>query len=52
MTQVKQFKPFEEKKGVCTSLKEWALDILQPNQEFQWKVLCVNDPETAQRWIE
>ncbi len=50
ITQVKQFKPFEEKKGVCTSLEEWALHILQPNTEFQLQVLYVNDPETAQRW--
>jgi hypothetical protein len=28
ITQVKQFKPFTEKKGVCTSLEEWALRIL------------------------
>jgi hypothetical protein len=48
ITQVKQFKPFEEKKGVCTSLEEWALCILQPNKEFQMKVLHVTDPETAQ----
>ncbi len=31
-TQVKQFKPFEKKKGVCTSLEEWALPILQPKE--------------------
>jgi hypothetical protein len=50
ITQVKQFKPFEEKKGVCISLEEWALHILQPNKEFQLKVLYVNDPEIAQHW--
>jgi hypothetical protein len=37
ITQVKHFKPFEEKKVVCTSLKEWALCILQPNKSFNWK---------------
>jgi hypothetical protein len=50
ITQVKQFNPFKEKKGVCTSLEEWALRILQSNQEFQLKVLYVNDPEKAQHW--
>ncbi len=50
-TKNKQFKPFEEIKGVCTpSLEEWALHILQPDQEFQLKELYDNDPETAQRW--
>ncbi len=49
ITKIKQFKPFEEIKGVCTSLEEWALCILQPDQEFQLKELYDNDPETAQR---
>ncbi len=31
-------------------MEEWALCILQPNQEFQLKELYDNDPETAQRW--
>ncbi len=31
-------------------MEEWALRILQPNQEFQLKVLYLNDPETAQHW--
>jgi hypothetical protein len=49
ITKIKQFKPFEEIKGVCTSLEEeWALPILQPDQEFQLKELYDNDPETAQ----
>jgi hypothetical protein len=48
--RVKQFKPFEEIKGDCTSLEEWALRILQPNQEFQLKKLYDNEPETAQHW--
>jgi hypothetical protein len=39
ITKIKQFKPFEGIKGVCTSLEEWALCILQPNQEFQLKEL-------------
>ncbi len=50
ITKIKQFKPFEEIKGVCTSLEEWALRILQPDQEFQLKELYNDDPETAQRW--
>jgi hypothetical protein len=49
-TQVKQFKPFKEKKGVCASLEEWALRSLQPSQEFQLRIAYVNDPETAQHW--
>ncbi len=31
-------------------MEEWALCILQPDQEFQLKELYDNDPETAQRW--
>jgi hypothetical protein len=31
-------------------LEELALRILQPNEEFQLKVLYVNDPETVQHW--
>ncbi len=50
ITKIKQFKPFEEIKGVSTSLEEWALRILQPDQEFQLKELYNKDPETAQRW--
>ncbi len=50
ITKIKQFKPFEEIKGVCTSLEEWALRILQPDQEFQLKELYNNDTETAQHW--
>jgi hypothetical protein len=30
ITKITQFKPSEEIKGVCTSLEEWALRILQP----------------------
>ncbi len=50
ITKIKQFKPFEEIKGVCTSLEELALHILQPNQEFQLKELYNNDLETAHHW--
>ncbi len=50
ITKIKQFKPFEEIKGVCKSLEEWVLCILQPDQEFQLKELYNNDPETAQQW--
>ena len=47
---IKQFKPFEEIKGVCTSLEEQALRILQPDQEFQLKELYDNDAETTRHW--
>jgi hypothetical protein len=50
ITKIKQFKPFEEIKGVCTSLEESALRILKPNQELQLKELYDNDPEIAQHW--
>jgi hypothetical protein len=41
ITKITQFKPSEEITGVCTSLEEWALPILQPEkeQEFQLKEL-------------
>jgi hypothetical protein len=39
ITKINQYKPFEEIKGVCTSLEEWALCIQQPDQEFQLKEL-------------
>jgi hypothetical protein len=52
ITKITQFKPSEEIKGVCTSLEEWALRILQPekDQEFQLKELYDNDAETTRRW--
>ncbi len=50
ITKIKQFKPFEKIKGVCTSLEEWVLHILQPDEEFQLNELYNNDPETAQHW--
>jgi hypothetical protein len=52
ITKITQFKPSEEIKGVCTSLEEWGLRILQPekDQEFQLKELYDNDAETTLRW--
>ncbi len=52
ITKITQFKPSEETKGVCTSLEEWALYILQPekDQEFQLKKLYNNDAETTWHW--
>jgi hypothetical protein len=52
ITKITQFKPSDEIKGVCTSLEEWGLRILQPeqDQEFQLKELYNNDAETTQRW--
>ena len=51
ITKITQFKPFEEIKGVCTGLEEWALRILQPekDQEFQLKELYDNDAERNER---
>ncbi len=34
ITHVKDFKPLENRDGVCTSLKEWALRILTPDKKF------------------
>jgi hypothetical protein len=52
ITKITQFKPSEEIKGVCASLEEWVLRILQPDQdqEFQLKELYDNDAETTRRW--
>ncbi len=52
ITKITQFKPSEEIKGVCTSLEEWALCILQPekDQEFQLKEVYDKDAETTRRW--
>jgi hypothetical protein len=52
ITKITQFKHPEEIKGVCTSLEEWALHILQPekDQEFQLKELLDNDAETTRHW--
>ncbi len=52
ITKITQFKPSEEFKGVCTSLEEWALCILQPkkDQEFQLKERYNNDADTTWHW--
>jgi hypothetical protein len=52
ITKITQFKSSEEIKGVCTSLEEWALHILQPekDQDFQLKELYNNDAETTRCW--
>jgi hypothetical protein len=34
ITNVTEFKPLEDKKGVMTSLEEWALRILRPSKSF------------------
>jgi hypothetical protein len=49
ITKIKQFKPKEDIKGVCTSLEEWALRILYPNEALQMNKLYNEDSETAQR---
>jgi hypothetical protein len=46
ITKIKQFKPTEDIKGVCTSLEEWALRILSPHEDIQLKELYNNDSET------
>jgi hypothetical protein len=49
ITKVKQVKPTEEIKGVCTSLEEWALCILSAPEQIQLKELYNNDSETQHR---
>jgi hypothetical protein len=49
ITNVNQFKPNEDITGVCTSLEEWALRILKPNQAVQLQELVDTDSETASR---
>jgi hypothetical protein len=49
ITNVDQFKPNEDITGVCTSLEEWVLRILKPNQAVQLQVLVDTDSETASR---
>jgi hypothetical protein len=49
ITKIKQFKPKEDIKGVCTSLEEWALRILYPNEAHQMKELYNKDSKTAKR---
>ncbi len=46
ITKIKQFKPTEDIKGVCTSLEEWALRILSLHEDIQLKELYDNDSET------
>jgi hypothetical protein len=43
ITNVDQFKPKEDITGVCTSLEEWALRILKPNQTVQLQDLVDTD---------
>jgi hypothetical protein len=49
ITNVDQFKPKEDITGVCTSLEEWALHILKPNQTVQLQDLVDTDSETESR---
>jgi hypothetical protein len=50
ISTVKAFKPLEGKEGVCTSLEEWALHILKPEQEFQLRRLYEKDDKTKMHW--
>jgi hypothetical protein len=50
ITNVTEFKPLEDKKGVFTSLEEWALRIFKPKQEFQLNDLFDPDDDTKQHW--
>ncbi len=52
ITNVDQFKPKEDITGVCTSLEEWALRILKPNQTVQLQDLVDTDSETESRICE
>jgi hypothetical protein len=47
---VEAFKPEEGKERVCTSLYEWALRILKPEQEFQLRGLYEYDDEAKKCW--
>ena len=49
ITNLDQFKPNEDITGVCTSLEEWALRILKPNQTVQLQDLVDTDSETESR---
>jgi hypothetical protein len=49
ITKIEGFKPFEQMNRVCTSLEEWALRILHPNNKYQLKSLYKNDGETEKR---
>jgi hypothetical protein len=46
ITHVKDFKPLENRDGVCTSLKEWALRILTPDEKFPLENLYNKDKKT------
>ncbi len=50
ITHVKDFKPLENRDGVCTSLNEWALRILTSDKKFPLKNLYNKDKETHQRF--
>jgi hypothetical protein len=50
ITHVKDFKPLENRDGVCTSLEEWALRILTPGKKFQLENLYNKDKETCRRF--
>jgi hypothetical protein len=49
ITNVDQFKPNKDVTGVCTSLEEWVLRILKPNQAVQLQELVDTDSETERR---
>ena len=49
ITNIDQFKPKEDITGVCTSLEEWVLHILKPNQTVQLQDLVDTDSETESR---
>ncbi len=49
ITNIDQFKPNKDVTGVCTSLKEWTLHILKPNQAVQLQELVDTDYETERR---
>jgi hypothetical protein len=46
-THVKDFKPLENRDGVCTSLEEWALRILTPDKKFPLENLYNKDKEIS-----
>jgi hypothetical protein len=46
ITHVKDFRPLENKDGVCTSLEESALRILTPDKKFPLENLYNKDKET------
>jgi hypothetical protein len=50
ITHVKDFKPLENRDGVCTSLKKWALRILTPDEKFPLENLYNKDKETRRRF--